>query len=131
MRKFATSLALTATLAWSASAIAATVNVNTGSVSINGGKPVAGSAQVQVGDAVTAGPNGNATIVYGNNCTTVVEAGATVSVLPDERCVVGASGLGGFGGTGVLVGAGLVAGAIGIGVAVSQNSGKKKSPASP
>lgn len=127
MHKFATCLALTATLSWTAAASAASVYVNSGSVSINGGKPVSGSAQVKAGDTVTAGPNGSATITYDNGCTDTVGAGSKVSVVQDLQCNAAA---GGFGGTGLLVGAALVAGAVGIGIAVSQKSNDKK-PASP
>ena len=124
MHKFAACLALTATLGWTVAASAATVNVNNGTVSINGGKPVSRSAQVKVGDTVTAGPNGSATIVYADNCTMRVGAGTSVSVTNDDHCALG---LAGVGGTGLQFGAALVASTVGIGIAISQKDGHKKS----
>jgi hypothetical protein len=123
MHKLVALLALSATLGWSAAAAAATVNVNSGTVSINGGKPVSGSAKVNPGDSVTAGPNGSAVISYDNGCTAQVNSGSTVSVVQEMQCSAAA---GGFGGTGLLVGAAVAAGAVGIGIAVSQKDGKKK-----
>jgi hypothetical protein len=124
--------ALISTLAWVGAASAATVNVTSGSVSINGGKPVTRSVQVKVGDTVTAGPKGNANIVYANNCSTPVAPGSTVSVTYDDHCALGLAGVGagGVGVGGALVGAAVIAGAVGIAVAVSSD-GRKKKPSSP
>ena len=124
MNKFTALLALTAALGWSFAATAATVNVNSGTVSINGGKPVSGSVKANPGDTVTAGPNGSAIISYDNGCVAQVGSGSTVSVVQETQCSAAA---GGIGGTGLLVGAAAVAGAVGIGIAVSQKDGKKNS----
>lgn len=124
MYKFAAFLALGATLGWSVAATAATVNVNSGTVSINGGKPVSGSAKVNPGDTITAGPNGSAVISYDNGCSAQVSSGSTVSVVQEAQCSAAA---GGIGSTGLLVGAAVVAGAVGIGIAVSQKDSNKKS----
>jgi len=128
MRKFTAALAIAGTLGWTAAATAASVTIHSGSVSINGGPPFRGSAQVNPGDTVTAGPNGSATITYGTNCKLPVDSGNTVTVLPDSQC---ASGFAGFDGTTVIIGAAVVAGAVGIGIAASQGSDDKKKPASP
>ena len=124
MLKLSVFLALTALLGWSVVASAATVNVNSGTVSINGGKPVSGTAKVNPGDTVTAGPNGSAVISYDNGCAAQVNSGSTVSVVQEAQCSAAA---GGIGGTGLLVGAAAVAGAVGIGIAVSQKDSNKKS----
>ena len=127
MRKFTALVVIAGTLSWTAAATAATITVNTGSVSINGGRPVRGSAQVKAGDVVTTGPNGNATIAYGANCLAPVAPGSTVTVLADSQCT---AGMFNPDGTTIIVGAAVVAGAVGIGIAASQNDDKKK-PASP
>lgn len=130
MRGLGTGLALLAAVGWSTATFAATVNVNSGTVSINGGKPTASSTPAKVGDAVSAGPKGDATIVYDNGCIMRVAAGSTVSVVTDEQCALAQAGttgptIAGIGGTGLVVGSLAVAGAVGIGIAASNGGGSK------
>lgn len=109
---------------WSAVASAATVKPMKGSVSINAGRPVSTATTVKVGDTVTAGPGGPATIRYANGCSVTVEPGTTVTVVPDDLCTVGLAGDPGV--TALAVGAGVVAaGAVALAVAAARN------PASP
>ena len=76
-------------------AVAAAVQPDGGSVSINGARPVATQSQVKTGDTVTTGPSRSAKIVYDNGCVITVEPGSTVTVVADEQCALPAAGLSG------------------------------------
>jgi hypothetical protein len=127
MRIAGMGLAVSAIISGSYAASAATVNSANGTISINSGRPLRGAVQANAGDSVTAGPGGQAEITYANGCTLTVAAGTTVLVVTEEQCALAQ---GGPSGTTLALGATAVAGAVGIGIAVSQNSGNKK-PSSP
>ena len=125
-------------------ASAATVDVSQGTVSINGAAPSAGSATVKLGDTVTAGPNGSASILYSNGCTARVASGQTVSVTYDDLCLLSqganpGSGTGqgvadaatpdpsstsGLSATQLATGAAVIGGAVAIGAVIGTAAGR-------
>ncbi len=70
-------------------AMAASVNVKSGSVSLSQGQGFAGilgSTSVTAGDVVMTGANGRAEIVYDNGCRILVEPGQSVSIKSAPPC---------------------------------------------
>jgi len=70
-------------------AMAASVNVKGGSVSLSQGQGFAGilgSASASAGDVVMTGANGRAEIVYDNGCRVSVEPGQSVSIKSAPPC---------------------------------------------
>ena len=128
MKLSAAALAVIGLLGSARVAIAATIDVSSGSVSINGARPVRGPASVNVGDTVTTGPNGKARIVYANQCFVEIDPGQTVSVLSDDQCVTGTSaGTGLTPGGALAIGAAAVTGVVVLGVVIA-NANRKQSP---
>ncbi len=87
-------IAMTTTLIGSV-AVAATVQVTQGQVSVNRGagfKQVATVAQATTGDTVMAGPGGSGQIVYPDGCTVQVSPGALVTIAAQSPCAAGQSG---------------------------------------
>lgn len=98
---------------------AATLQPQQGRIALNG-SAVAVPTTVRTGDVVWAGAESSALIVYANGCTLAVNAGSKVKVPatcdgPDL--------------TNLLLGGGLVAGAVTAAIVLSNNSDDK--PASP
>jgi hypothetical protein len=86
------------------SAIAASVEVVQGQVSLNRGSgyaKVSGITQANAGDVVMASPNGRARVAYGTGCMLEVEPGMVVTVPQDQLCQ---SGFLGQGATGYVLG---------------------------
>lgn len=70
-------------------AMAASVNVKSGSVSLSQGQGFAGilgSTSATAGDVVMTGANGRAEIVYDNGCRILVEPGQSVSIKSAPPC---------------------------------------------
>lgn len=70
-------------------AMAASVNVKEGSVSLSQGQgfsAISGSASASAGDVVMAGANGRAEIIYDNGCRVLVEPGQSVSIKSAPPC---------------------------------------------
>ena len=118
----------------SSSAWAATVEPGQGSLSINQGQgfqPVNNRIDANVGDSVMVGPNGTATVVYGDGCTVNVQPGAVTTIAPLSPCASGSYAQDN-GGTdwGAWALGGAAAGLLGFGIyeATTSTSG---SPASP
>ena len=117
-------------------ASAATIRVETGTVSINGSEPLSGERTAEVGDVVTAGPTGRARVAYGNGCTIAIDPGTVLTIVPETSCrlgladanpapgaagAAGADGLAALGAT--AAGVAVVAGAVGLGVlAISKST---------
>jgi len=123
---------------------AATVNVTEGELFVsrgNGYEPVAGTAQVRVGDSIMAGEFGVGQITYANGCAITVRPGTVVAIESQASCKAAddwstnvdpasASASGGLSTGPILLGA-AIAGGVGGGVyALTQSSGDDK-PASP
>ena len=70
-------------------AMAASVNVKAGSVSLSQGQgfsAISGFASASAGDVVMAGANGRAEIIYDNGCRVLVEPGQSVSIKAAPPC---------------------------------------------
>ena len=76
-------------LCGASSAIAASVEVVQGQVSLNRGSGyvrIASAAQANAGDMVMASANGRARVAFGNGCVLEVEPGMVVTVPADQAC---------------------------------------------
>src|SRR5208282_1311118 len=76
----------------SSSTWAATIEPGQGNLAINQGQgfqPVNSRIDANVGDSVMVGPNGAATVVYGDGCTVNVQPGAVTTVAPLSPCASG------------------------------------------
>ena len=76
----------------SSSTWAATVEPGQGNLAINQGQgfqPVNNRIDANVGDSVMVGPNGAATVVYGDGCTVNVQPGAVTTIAPLSPCASG------------------------------------------
>lgn len=100
---------------------AATLQPQQGRVTLNG-SVVAVPTTVQTGDVIWTGAGASAQIVYANGCTLTVSAGSKVKVPAPSACQ-------GTDMTNLLLGGGLVAGAVTAAIVLSNNSSDK--PASP
>ncbi|MDH4981789.1 hypothetical protein [Hyphomicrobium sp. D-2] len=100
---------------------AATLQPQQGRVTLNGSAVVVPTT-VRTGDLVWAGAESSAQIVYANGCTVTVSAGTNVTVPAPSACQ-------GTDMTNLLLGGGLVAGAVTAAIVLSNNSSDK--PASP
>ena len=127
MKKFAAVVAFGVLIGGLSSASAATVSVSNGSVSVNAGKPTLTSATVKLGDQVTAGPTGQARIVYAGACFVEVGPGETVVVISDDQCAAGFFNNAGLANPAVATGVAVVASAVVVGVTVA-NSNTRRSP---
>ncbi len=89
MRSVRFAAAVIAASVMSSSALAASVEVVQGQVSLNRGAGytrVSGLTKAKAGDMVMASPNGRARVAYGNGCILEVEPGTVVTVPPDANC---------------------------------------------
>ena len=80
----------------SSSALAASVEVVQGQVSLNRGAGytrISGLTKAKAGDMVMASPNGRARVAYGNGCILEVEPGTVVTVPPDASCNPSSAGI--------------------------------------
>jgi hypothetical protein len=112
----------------SSSALAASVEVVQGQVSLNRGAGyarVSGLTKAKAGDMVMASPNGRARVAYGNGCILEVEPGTVVTVPPEASCTPAL----GSHSTHYIIGGLVIAG--GAGAAILLSSGSKDKSASP
>ena len=119
--------AVMAASVFSASAMAASVDVVQGQVSINRGAGytrISGVTQAKAGDMVMASPNGRARVAYGNGCMLEVEPGMVVTVPPDTSC--NPSMLGSHH-THYIIGGLVIAGGVGAAILLSQDNDDKSS----
>ena len=105
-------------------AMAATLQVTQGSVSINRGQgfePATGTTTVNPGDTVVVQPGGNAQIVYPDGSVATLQPGSVVTVA--EGAGAGATGAAGFGTTELVIAGVVVAVGVTVAVVIANNQG--------